>query len=1075
MTRQDSSGSGTPEPRQSTDQRRDAGAQLLAAYLKEADSGTPRRPFTVTDTEAGRVILSAEPATQIGVLLAAADHFAKLRSQIKAASGFGTWNVHLLDDYSPACVELMRAVFRRKLPYADYELSEVVELAAVFPTLCTHSMPHLEGLVRNLERCVRERPPSSRMGIALERLRVGLSQVSNAPERKLADRVSRLLAEAGIPAAITAIPPEPASAPAQACDGPGGFPDARSTVGVIRPFFEQVMADREGWALLADDFAECRRRGVDMLDAVLARLPKSLAGHVELNERLTAAHATLPEDKRRPLGLAVLAVRILVEDEVRARYGKDDLLAWHHWANVCSEVVTSCLANLAMWTKHELLDLVRMVTRAVEIYSPFLPLHQTVQACEGYARENEIDVDLREAFLRLRERCASDYAPSRQTLVTRVDALLGRTSRLGLEPGERWTDAAIQHVDALDPAVVESWSALVRYAREASGSKPSATWRRGAAGVVDALGSGAFLDAVLAWFPFVGKSRGELPGADIPGRDSTLLAEQNANVLKGLVWCCARFDEPRVSTELADLAVACFKKVPGVGPRCIKAGNACIYSLGQMKGAHAVSQLARLRQVVKFGSARKLLEKALDQAAERAGVSRADIEELAVPDYGLGPNGVRREQLGEFTCELAITGTSRAELRWFKADGKTLKSVPAAVKANCADDLKRLKQTAADIQRMLPAQRDRIERLLLGERCWPLGLWRQRYLDHPLISGLARRLIWQFTADGRSGLGICRDSAVVDVEDRPIEWIGDRTVVHLWHPIGFSADIVLAWRQWLERHEVSQPFKQAHREVYILTDAELATRTYSNRFAAHILKQGQLNALCRQRGWRLGQFMIYDPTYGSAPLLRLPEWNLRAEYWMSGAEEAVDAKGAFLFVQTDQVRFYRGDEREPLPLTEVPALVFTEVMRDVDLFVGVGSVGNDPTWQDHGKAGFDGYWQDYSFGVLTVSAETRRDVLGRLLPRLAIYGRCSIEGRFLVVRGDVRTYKIHLGSGNILMEPNDQYLCIVPSYAGAAGGSKVFLPFEGDRTLSLILSKALLLAEDAKITDETIVRQIRGR
>jgi len=37
----------------------------------------------------------------------------------------------------------------------------------------------------------------------------------------------------------------------------------------------------------------------------------------------------------------------------------------------------------------------------------------------------------------------------------------------------------------------------------------------------------------------------------------------------------------------------------------------------------------------------------------------------------------------------------------------------------------------------------------------------------------------------------------------------------------------------------------------------------------------------------------------------------------------------------------------------------------------------------------------------------------------------------------------------------------------------VFLPFEGDSTLSLILSKAFLLAEDSKITDPTIARQIK--
>ncbi|MFD0484380.1 hypothetical protein ACFQ46_17435 [Kineococcus sp. GCM10028916] len=37
----------------------------------------------------------------------------------------------------------------------------------------------------------------------------------------------------------------------------------------------------------------------------------------------------------------------------------------------------------------------------------------------------------------------------------------------------------------------------------------------------------------------------------------------------------------------------------------------------------------------------------------------------------------------------------------------------------------------------------------------------------------------------------------------------------------------------------------------------------------------------------------------------------------------------------------------------------------------------------------------------------------------------------------------------------------------------MFLPFEGDRTLDLILSKAVLLAHDCVITDATITSQIR--
>ena len=43
------------------------------------------------------------------------------------------------------------------------------------------------------------------------------------------------------------------------------------------------------------------------------------------------------------------------------------------------------------------------------------------------------------------------------------------------------------------------------------------------------------------------------------------------------------------------------------------------------------------------------------------------------------------------------------------------------------------------------------------------------------------------------------------------------------------------------------------------------------------------------------------------------------------------------------------------------------------------------------------------------------------------------------------------------------------------GEGDVFLPFEGDTLLSLIISKAFLLADDKKIKDPTIRRQLPER
>lgn len=259
--------------------------------------------------------------------------------------------------------------------------------------------------------------------------------------------------------------------------------------------------------------------------------------------------------------------------------------------------------------------------------------------------------------------------------------------------------------------------------------------------------------------------------------------------------------------------------------------------------------------------------------------------------------------------------------------------------------------------------------------------------------------------------------------------------------------------------------------MYILTDAEITTDTYSNRFAAHILRQHQFAALCRQRGWTyhlMGQWDSHN-----TPEVNLPKWNMSAQYYVDADMNGeANPTGILSYINTDQVRFYR--DGMLLHLYDVPAMVFTEIMRDVDLFVGVTSIGNDPNWQNNANNQMNTYWHNYSFGDLPESAKIRADVLKSLVPRLKIASRCSFDGKYLLVQGKLRKYKIHMGSGNILMEPNDQYLCIVAERSGESSTQKLFLPFEGDNMLSIIISKALLLADDDKITDSTILRQIKG-
>ena len=683
----------------------------------------------------------------------------------------------------------------------------------------------------------------------------------------------------------------------------------------------------------------------------------------------------------------------------------------------------------------------------------------------------------------------------------RLSRLIAAEPTARIDPGEAWSDAALADLAAMDDGLRRAWIALLASCQAAGAGKPSAKWLKEVRPLIEAVGHADFRGRLLRWLLPVDRPRTiEKPREnqwEPPYHD--LIEPHHVDLLKGLAWCAGLQADRDLARALAALALSAYRKLPGRGPRLITLGHAAIAALGAMPGMDAVGQLALLKVKVKFIPAQKEVEKALTAAAKREGLPRDEVDELAVPAYGMEEVGRRREVLGDYVAELVVEGQD-ASLRWSKAaDGKPLKSAPAAAKKDHAEEVKELQAAVKDVGKMLTAQRERIDGLFLARKRWALDAWRARYLDHPLVGVIARRLIWHFETNGKGADGIWLDGKLVDAEDRPLEGLGEGTTVELWHPIGHAIDKITAWRDWLDRHQVRQPFKQAHREVYVLTDAERNTRVYSNRFAAHVLRQYQYHALCASRSWRNKLRLMVDDTY--PPTSKdLPEWGLRAEFWVEGIGDDygrdTTESGSYLYLATDQVRFYETGaaqreahaggggyspgrtqaDAEPVPLERVPALVLSEVLRDADLFVGVASVGNDPNWSDGGPDGRHvDYWNRFSFGDLSANGQTRKAVLERLIPRLKIAPRCSFSDKFLVVRGDLRTYKIHLGSGNILMEPNDQYLCIVAKRGAgeSTAGGGVFLPFEGDNTLSIVLSKALLLADDTKIDDPTIVSQIK--
>ena len=703
-----------------------------------------------------------------------------------------------------------------------------------------------------------------------------------------------------------------------------------------------------------------------------------------------------------------------------------------------SKPAGAALRRKLPFAPQQVLELVRLGKNPT-YYFPFAGVLSLAEAAE---MTPELAAALRE--MRAATVLQNGTATGHAAFLKRIQELLdgGKTAE-AFEPAGAWSE----HI-ASD--VTPAWRAVLEAGGEISGSEPSKKWRQAAEARVSAMGHDEFRQIALRWLEL----------GPTPGVTGAVVEAKEADYQRGLLWSLPGYSDADTCAAVARFAEGCLRKIPMIGAAAQRPGNACIQVLASMQGMEPVSQLARLALRVRYETARRLVSEALEAAAQRQGVSREELEEITVPAFGLDADGQRVEALGECAAKLTAEGL----LTWRASDGKPLKGPPEAVKRDFAEDLKDLKQAAKEIERMRSAHRLRIEWLLLSQREIPVERWRSSYLDHPLLGGLARRLIWQF-AGGETA--ICHNSAMTGWDGREVRPEG---FARLWHPLNSSVQEILSWRCWLEDHGVRQPFKQAHREVYLVTDAERATEWYSNRFAGHVLKQHPFAALCGERGWRFQLMGQWDSH--NTPYVELPAFGLRVEFWVDfPRDQSVSGHAVYLFLATDKVQF-AGLSGEARRIDSIPPVVFSEVMRDVDLFVGVASIGNDPLWGHREEAPFGDYWNQFSFGELSASAGQRKSLLEALLPKLAIRDRCRIEDRFLWVRGHRATYKIHLGSGNVLMEPGSRYLCIVQGPAEKGSPSKIFLPFEGDRTLSMILSKAFLLAEDKKIKDPAIVRQL---
>lgn len=308
--------------------------------------------------------------------------------------------------------------------------------------------------------------------------------------------------------------------------------------------------------------------------------------------------------------------------------------------------------------------------------------------------------------------------------------------------------------------------------------------------------------------------------------------------------------------------------------------------------------------------------------------------------------------------------------------------------------------------------------------------------ENPVISPIIKSLVY---ISGNK-LGFIEGQYLVDYNENKFK-LEPKDRLRIAHPVHmYEAGEWSLYQKYVFNKKLIQPFKQVFRELYLPNADELSEGISSRRYAGHQVQPKKTLALLKTRGWLAsneeGIQKVYYKENIIATIYALADWFSPSDI----EAPTIEVVG---FVDRKTLR--------PVRVEEIPRLIFSEIMRDVDLVVSVAHVGG----------------VDPEASLSTI--EIRRAIVDELLRMLKL-DNVILKGSHAHISGIHGEYTVHLGSG-VVHKMGTGSLNILPVHSSHRG--RIFLPFVDDDPKSAeIMSKIILLGEDKKLKDPSILVQI---
>lgn len=365
-------------------------------------------------------------------------------------------------------------------------------------------------------------------------------------------------------------------------------------------------------------------------------------------------------------------------------------------------------------------------------------------------------------------------------------------------------------------------------------------------------------------------------------------------------------------------------------------------------------------------------------------------------------------------------------------DGKTLKSVPAKLKKN--ETVVALTDMVKTLTEQYRRTRLMLERAMEDSTTFTFGEL-SALSAHPVVYPMLKNLV---LISGDT-VGFLADNGLVN-GNGTIQTLDDNAEIKIAHPFDlYSKGCWRDYQKYLFENKIAQPFRQVFRELYVKT-AEEMDMFHSLRYAGNQIQPAKTVGALKSRRWVAdiedGLQKVYYKENIVAQIYALADWFSPAD---------IEAP------TLEWVCFTNRKTGEEIKIADIPDIIFSEVMRDVDLAVSVAHAGGVDPETSHS------------------TMEMRAAILSFVLPMFRI-ANVNVEGHHAIVGGKLAEYSIHLGSG-VVHQLGGAMIPVLPVHSQHRG--KIFLPFvDDDPKTAEIISKVLLFAEDDKIKDPMILSNI---